>query len=267
MGDRYVVRRRRPSRRGEWYRVGHRPLVERRSRHALPPKTGYHNLHVPCGDGTLGWSEHAPYASIIATAGAHSLLMEPPGAGGREIADPERDLAKLVVLERHRGTGRVGLRLVRGLGIMRGALASSVAHDSHNLITAGVDDVDIVAALTRLIEQGGGLSAAADVLAPVALPVLGLMSDQPLGETMGALRLLDAQARELGDGAPGLQRAVIPRAARDPLATPDGLRPGGRHGRPSGRVVHRVMTPLRDILTLWQQPPSPDRRPRPVDAA
>ncbi len=129
-----------------------------------------------------------------------SLTMMPATARGRVIADPERDLAKLVVVERHRGTGRIGLGLVHGLGLSTGALASSFAHDSHNLIAAGMDDLDIVTALTRVIEHGGGLALAAGgrSLASVALPVAGLMNDQPLGDTEQALRTLEAEARRLG---------------------------------------------------------------------
>lgn len=119
---------------------------------------------------------------------------------GVVLADPERDLAKLAVVERHGGTGRVGLGLVEGLGLRAGALASSVAHDSHNLIAVGMDDGDLLTALSHLVEQGGGLAVAAGgrVLASLPLPIAGLMSDRPVPETAAALRALERETRELG---------------------------------------------------------------------
>lgn len=119
---------------------------------------------------------------------------------GVVLADPERDLAKLAVVERHGGTGRVGLGLVEGLGLRAGALASSVAHDSHNLIAVGMDDGDLLTALSHLVEQGGGLAVAAGgrVRASLPLPIAGLMSDRPVPETAAALRALERETRELG---------------------------------------------------------------------
>lgn len=129
-----------------------------------------------------------------------ALEVEGTVRAGELVADPERDLAKLVVVERHRATGRVGCGLVRGFGLRAGALASSVAHDAHNLIAAGVDDADLLAALAHLVERGGGLAVASggQVRAALDLPVAGLMSDQPLPETARALGVLDAEARRLG---------------------------------------------------------------------
>lgn len=128
------------------------------------------------------------------------LVMEGTIRSGELVANPERDLAKLVVVERHMGTGRIGCGLVHGLGLTEGALASSVAHDSHNLIAAGVDDADLLAALTHLVEQGGGLAVASGgrVKASLPLPVAGLMSDQPLSETERAFQLLEEEAGRLG---------------------------------------------------------------------
>ena len=91
--------------------------------------------------------------------------------------------------------------MVHGLGLREGALASSVAHDSHNLIAAGIDDTDLLAALTHLVERGGGLAVASGgrVTASLPLPIAGLMSDQPLSETGRAFQSLEEEARRLGD--------------------------------------------------------------------
>jgi adenine deaminase len=121
--------------------------------------------------------------------------------GDEIVADPARDIAKVAVIERHHATGRVGRGLVRGLGLMRGALASSVAHDAHNLVVVGVNDDDMVAAAEGVRAAGGGLSAAAggQVLAALPLPVAGLMCDRPYRDTAAALATLEEAASTLGD--------------------------------------------------------------------
>jgi adenine deaminase len=119
---------------------------------------------------------------------------------GCALADPERDILKLAVVERHAGTGNIGIGFVQGFHLKAGALASSVAHDSHNVVVVGTNDGDMLAAARAVIEMGGGLSAARDgeVLARLALPVAGLMSDRPLGPVRDALLVLLQRARELG---------------------------------------------------------------------
>ena len=112
------------------------------------------------------------------------LELEIPNRDGLVRPDIENDIIKLFVIERHHGTGNVGKGLVKGLGLKRGAIASSVAHDSHNLIVAGVNDKAILNAVTAIAEQGGGLCAADSkgVISILPLPVSGLMSDRPLEE-------------------------------------------------------------------------------------
>jgi adenine deaminase len=121
-------------------------------------------------------------------------------AGGLVQADPEADVAKLAVFERHHGSGRVGLGLVRGLGIARGAIAGTVAHDSHNLIVAGVADADMLLAVRTLAECGGGFVCVHQgrVLELLPLPVAGLMSDQEPESVAAGLDRLNAAARSLG---------------------------------------------------------------------
>lgn len=119
---------------------------------------------------------------------------------GGAAADPARDLAKLAVVERHRGTGNVGVSFARGFGLVRGAIASSVAHDSHNVVVAGCDDASMETAVRRTAELGGGIVVAhgAQVLAEVALPVAGLMSNAPMEEVDRAERIANEATRALG---------------------------------------------------------------------
>ena len=128
------------------------------------------------------------------------LREEAPLRDGEIVADPARDLLKLVVMERHHASGRVSLGLVRGLGLRQGALASSVAHDAHNLVIAGVSDEDILRAARVLQEMGGGFACVVDgeVYARVPLPLAGLVSPLPASELVQQLAALDAAAAGLG---------------------------------------------------------------------
>jgi adenine deaminase len=116
------------------------------------------------------------------------------------VPDLERDILKLVVVERHKATGNIGVGLVSGFGLKRGALASSIAHDSHNIIAVSASDSDIIAAVKEIERLKGGLVAAAagNVLASLALPVAGLLSDQPLEAVVTKLRELEKTAAALG---------------------------------------------------------------------
>ncbi|MCL4490188.1 MAG: adenine deaminase [Chloroflexi bacterium] len=119
---------------------------------------------------------------------------------GNAVADPARDLAKVAVIERHQGTGNVGLGFVHGLGLHRGAIGSSVAHDSHNIIVAGMNDDDLMTAARAIAAMQGGLVAVLDgqVLARVPLPIAGLMSDQPIERVREMMDQLVDTARDLG---------------------------------------------------------------------
>lgn len=119
---------------------------------------------------------------------------------GAAVADPARDLLKMAVVERHRGTGNVGLGFVSGFGLRRGALASTVAHDHHNLVVLGADDRSMKLAARAVVEAGGG-QAVADpdrILAVLPLPIAGLMSDQPIEQVREGSAALLAAARALG---------------------------------------------------------------------
>ena len=125
---------------------------------------------------------------------------EAPVREGEVVADLERDLLRLAVLERHHASGRVGLGLVRGFGLRRGALASTVAHDSHNLVVVGVEEADMLVAVREVQARGGGLVAVAggEVLAALPMPVAGLVSDRPLEEVRQAVHELHRAALSLG---------------------------------------------------------------------
>ena len=129
-----------------------------------------------------------------------SLAERVPVVRGLAGSDPQRDILKLAVIERHQATGNVGLGFVRGLGLQRGALAGSVGHDAHNLIVAGCDDTSMRTAATTVAEIGGGLVACAgeDVLASVPLPIAGLMSDRSVEEVSSKMAALVEAARGLG---------------------------------------------------------------------
>ncbi|MFL5961272.1 MAG: adenine deaminase [Gaiellaceae bacterium] len=129
-----------------------------------------------------------------------SLAEEPLHRAGEALADPERDLAKIAVVERHLGTGRVGLGFVRGFTLQRGAIASTVAHDAHNVVVVGMNDASMAAAVRRLANRGGGIVVVdgAEVLAELPLPVAGLLSDAPLTEVLASSHAVLAAVRSLG---------------------------------------------------------------------
>ncbi|HEX3817393.1 MAG TPA: adenine deaminase [Chthoniobacterales bacterium] len=133
----------------------------------------------------------------IVTNTAHE---KPKIEQGKVVADPARDILKLVVIERHRATGNVGVGFVRGFGLRRGALGSTVAHDAHNIVVVGTSDDDIIAAVRALETMRGGQVALADgeVKAALPLPIAGLVSDQPLEAVIEQIAALNAAAKSLG---------------------------------------------------------------------
>jgi len=117
------------------------------------------------------------------------------------VADAAADgLAKIAVVERHLATGRVGVGFVGGSGLQRGALASTVAHDAHNIVVIGASDDDMLAAVERAVELGGGIVAVEEgrVLAECPLPVAGLLSDAPLADVIAQSRACNDAAAALG---------------------------------------------------------------------
>ena len=142
------------------------------------------------------------------------LSLELPFRDGLRLPDPAQGVHKLCVLERHGRNGNVGRAFVKGFGALQGALASSVGHDSHNLIVVGDNDADMALAVNRVVEMQGGYVAVrgGKVLAELPLPIAGLMSDRPFEEVAEALRALRGTARAMGAALaePFLQLAFLP---------------------------------------------------------
>lgn len=141
----------------------------------------------------------------ITVIGAHDgslitekLVMRPKVVSDQVVSDPERDILKVAVINRyHQVPPAVGF--IRGFGLGDGAIASSVAHDSHNIVTVGVSDGDISRAVNLVIEQGGGLAAVSgngELILP--LPVAGIMSDDEYGIVADRYTRLDGMAKEMG---------------------------------------------------------------------
>lgn len=132
------------------------------------------------------------------------LVMDPAIRGSELVSDPSRDLLKMAVIERHRGTGNVGLGFVKGIGLQRGAIATTVCHDHHNLVVIGADDASMMTAIRAIVELQGGevVADGTTIVQSLPLPIGGLMSDQPLEMVRRAEDAMCAAAGELGSRLP-----------------------------------------------------------------
>jgi adenine deaminase len=148
-----------------------------------------------------------------------SIKLEPKIKDGFVVPDTERDILKLVVVERHKASGNIGLGLVKGFVLKKGALGSSIAHDSHNIVVVGTNDHDIFAAVKEIERLQGGLVAATGgkIKGSLALPIAGLLSGEPLEVVVSKLEELQNIAAGLGCVLPSpfatlsfLALAVIP---------------------------------------------------------
>jgi adenine deaminase len=128
------------------------------------------------------------------------IIITPKIVSGQIVPDTARDLLKMVVVERHRATGNVGVGFVRGFKLKNGAIASTVAHDAHNVVVAGTNDADILRAIKELERLQGGQVVVANgqVKAELPLPIAGLVSDKPLAEVIQLIDNLNAAAHSLG---------------------------------------------------------------------
>jgi adenine deaminase len=137
--------------------------------------------------------------------------------GGLAVADPTRDIAKVAVLDRHGGE-HCAVGFARGFGITRGALATTIGHDAHNLCVLGVNDSDMLAAVRAVAEANGGIAVVVDgdTKALLELPIAGLMSNLPVDEVVEGLERLKLAISGMGAGRDILmslhfiQLAVIP---------------------------------------------------------
>lgn len=128
------------------------------------------------------------------------LVAEAPRTDTHITTDTNRDILKMAVIERHLATGKVGKGLVQGIGLKQGAIASTVAHDHHNIVVIGVDDQSMMTAARAIAQTRGGMSAANGnkVLAQLPLPIAGLMSDQPIETVRDQMDELLRAAHQLG---------------------------------------------------------------------
>ncbi|HWR41751.1 adenine deaminase [Sporomusa sp.] len=152
----------------------------------------------------LSLPAHSATARVIGLV-PHQLVtkvleLPMPVVQGEFVPDTTRDILKLVVWERHKGTGNVGVGLLHGLGLKRGAIASTIAHDSHNLVVVGTADAAIMLAVKAIEHIQGGLVIVGedDILGTLPLPLAGLMTDQDIGEVQQKLAALHKIARSLG---------------------------------------------------------------------
>jgi adenine deaminase len=157
--------------------------------------TGVADLAIPWSGG-----EARAIGLVTDQVVTEPLTREPLVVDGHAVSDPGRDLVKIAVVERHLGTGRLGLAFLSGSGLQRGALASTVAHDAHNLVVVGASDEDMAFAIQRLAEVGGGIVVVENgaVVAECPLPVAGLLSDQPLDVVIAQSRACNEAAGGLG---------------------------------------------------------------------
>lgn len=154
--------------------------------------------------GQLRIPAHADQARVIGLIPrqiiTEELHLSVPVIQGEFIADPSQDILKLAVFERHSNSGKVGVGLVKGFGLKSGAIASTIAHDSHNLIAIGTCDQDILTAVHELQRIQGGITIIdqGNVLKSLPLPLAGLMSDQDIHVVEAELTILKKLARKLG---------------------------------------------------------------------
>ncbi len=153
------------------------------------------NLTLPAGTGKI---------RVIQCIGdqivTRQQMLDPKIANGQLVADVDRDILKIAVIERHHGTQETGLGFVQGLGITNGAIGSTVAHDSHNLIVVGTSDVAMMKVIVQIIEMQGGLAVADDeiVHASLPLPVAGLMTSAPAADVKSSLGALHRAMAKVG---------------------------------------------------------------------
>jgi adenine deaminase len=153
------------------------------------------DLRIPAQEGKLRVIRAIPDQIVTGME-----VVEPTLSWEGVAADPSRDLLKIAVVERHRGTGRVGLGLVTGIGLREGAIAGTVAHDHHNIVAIGADDDSLRAAIAAVVDMNGGLVVVrgTETLASLPLPVAGLMSQEPIEVVRTRLEEVVSAARGLG---------------------------------------------------------------------
>ncbi|GLB61339.1 adenine deaminase [Cytobacillus sp. NCCP-133] len=153
------------------------------------------DLQIATGTGSVNIIGIIPNSIVT-----RHLVEKPDSVVGFFVPNPEKDLLKLAVIERHHHTGNIGLGIIKGLGIKKGAIASTVAHDSHNIVAAGTSDEDLLLAINHTAEMKGGLAVVQDgqVTAELALPIAGLMTNQNSAFIYEKLTELNQALRKVG---------------------------------------------------------------------
>jgi adenine deaminase len=201
------------------FRGGRRVTAETFAGRAMPQPGGGNTVKLaPVTAETFNTPGAGPETPVIGILPGkiltEHLQASLPYRDGRRLADLERDLLKVCVLERHGRNGNIGRGFVKGFGFRQGALASSVGHDSHNLCVVGASDEDMAIAINRLIALGGGFVAVQGgrVLAELALPFAGLMSLEPFESVRKDLYALRAATQAMGCrlAEPFLHLAFLP---------------------------------------------------------
>jgi adenine deaminase len=175
------------------------PTVQRPPAVAVPPSMNLDprdlDLTIPAGGGRM-----RVIRAIADQVVTRCEIMDVTRRDGQAVSDVSRDVIKMIVVDRYTGQAHTGRGFVTGLGLERGAIASSVAHDSHNIIAAGASDADMHVAVAAVVEMGGGFTVAdgGQVVARLPLPVAGLMSDQPVETVRQQMDAMIAAAQGLG---------------------------------------------------------------------
>ncbi len=173
----------------------------------LSPASLLKGLSMKVGALDISSFEIKPKSAMVRVIGiipnqimTKSLSLPAKINNARIAADIDRDILKIAIVERHKATGNIGLGLVQGFGLKKGAMATSVAHDSHNIVTVGVLEEDMLTAVLKVKEMGGGLVVANEgqIKASLALPIAGLLSEKSMLEVADGIRQCTESAQDLG---------------------------------------------------------------------
>jgi adenine deaminase len=179
------------------YLLGNKPMsamIDVRNTVKIRP-LGDSSFKIPAKSGRARVMELIPNQIIT-----RQIFAEPKRENGQVVSDTERDILKIAVIERHLGTGNIGLGLTKGFGLKSGAIASSVGHDAHNINVVGTNDADMRAAVEHIVKMHGGFAVAnhGKILGSVALPIAGLLSNKPLSDVKDELDIANHASKELG---------------------------------------------------------------------
>jgi len=179
------------------YLLGNKPMsamIDVRNTVRIRP-LGDSSFRIPAKSGRARVMELIPNQIIT-----RQIFAEPKRDDGHVVSDAKNDVLKIAVIERHHGTGNIGLGLTKGFGLKSGAIASSVGHDAHNINVVGTNDADMRAAVEEIVKMQGGFAVASGgkILASVALPIAGLLSNKTLSDVKDELEAANRATRELG---------------------------------------------------------------------